>query len=194
MFIRELLRPILLSVLVNPLAVILIRLHVGPNVITLLGLILSFGVAYLFMMGYFIVAGVGLLLTSMFDVLDGAVARISKKETKIGSVLDSLSDRIAESSVFFGLIVFYMILGELIVVSLVFLAALLGFLVSYTRAKAELLDIVGTVGLVTRPERVILLAIGGISGFMPLFLSLIVLGSLITFVQRFVQILENTKD
>ena len=191
---RERVRQILLSVLVNPLAVILIRLHVGPNFITLLGLILSFGVAYLFMMGYFVIAGVGLLFAGMFDVLDGAVARISKDETKIGSVLDSLSDRIAESCVFFGLMVFYLDKGELPVVSLVFLAALLGFLVSYTRAKAELLDISDTVGLVTRPERVILLAIGGLSDFMPLFLLLIVVGSLITFVQRFVQILDNTKD
>ena len=194
MFIRERVRQILLSVLVNPLAIILIRLHVGPNFITLLGLILSFGVAYLFMMGYFVIAGVGLLFAGMFDVLDGAVARISKDETKIGSVLDSLSDRIAESSVFFGLMVFYLDKGELLEVSLVFLAALLGFLVSYTRAKAELLDIFGTVGLVTRPERVILLAIGGLSGFMPWFLLLIVVGSLITFVQRFVQILDNIKD
>lgn len=194
MFIRERVRQILLSVLVNPLAIILIRLHVGPNFITLLGLILSIGVAYLFMMGYFVIAGVGLLFAGMFDVLDGAVARISKHETKIGSILDSLSDRIAESSVFFGLMVFYLDKGELLVVSLVFLAALLGFLVSYTRAKAELLDIFGTVGLITRPERVILLAIGGLSGFMPLFLLLIIVGSLITFVQRFVQILDNIKD
>ena len=79
-------------------------------------------------------------------------------------------------------------------VILAFAAALLGFLVSYTRAKAEILGIPGTVGLVTRPERVILLTLGALLGLLPLFLGIIAVGSLITFAQRFIHIIQSIEE
>ena len=194
MIIRKQLQRLILSVLVNPIAKILIYCHIGPNLITVIGLLLTLGVAYLLSAGSFIAAGIGLLVASLFDVLDGAVARMNKRETKLGSVLDSVSDRIGESTLFLGLLMFYLDAGESLGVILAFVAALLGFLVSYTRAKAEILGISGTVGLVTRPERVILLSLGALLGLMPLFLGVIVVGSLITFAQRFTQIVQSIKE
>lgn len=191
---RKTLQLVILSVVVDPLAKILICCHIGPNLITVIGLLLTLGVAYLFSIGYFIVAGIGLLVASLFDVLDGAVARINKRETKLGSVLDSVSDRIGESALFLGLMIFNLNAGESLGVVSAFVAALLGFLVSYTRAKAEILGIPGTVGLVTRPERVILLTLGALLGLMTWFLVFIAVGSLITFLQRFVQIMQNIKE
>jgi CDP-diacylglycerol--glycerol-3-phosphate 3-phosphatidyltransferase len=191
---RKTLQLVILSVVVDPLAKILICCHIGPNLITVIGLLLTLGVAYLFSIGYFIAAGIGLLVASLFDVLDGAVARINKRETKLGSVLDSVSDRIGESALFLGLMIFNLNAGESLGVVSAFVAALLGFLVSYTRAKAEILGIPGTVGLVTRPERVILLTLGALLGLMTWFLVFIAVGSLITFLQRFVQIMQNIKE
>lgn len=194
MIIRKKIQHLILSVLVDPLAKILIYCHIGPNLITLIGLLLTIGVAYLFSAGYFIAAGIGLLVASLFDVLDGAVARMNNSESKFGSVLDSVSDRIGESALFLGLLIFYLDAGDSAGVILAFAAALLGFLVSYTRAKAEILGIPGTVGLVTRPERVILLTLGALLGLMPVFLGVVAVGSLITFVQRFIQISQSMKE
>ena len=178
----------------NPLAKILIYCHIGPNLITLIGLLLTIGVAYLFAAGYFIAAGIGLLLASLFDVLDGAVARMNNSQTKLGSVFDSVADRIGESVLFLGLLIFYLDVGDSLGAILTFAAASLGFLVSYTRAKAEILGIPGTVGLVTRPERVILLTLGALLGLLPLFLGIIAVGSLITFAQRFIHIIQSIEE
>ena len=194
MIIRKKIQYLILSVLVDPLAKVLIYCHIGPNFITLIGLLLTIGVAYLFAAGYFIAAGIGLLVASLFDVLDGAVARMNNSETKLGSVFDSVSDRIGESIVFLGLLIFYLEAGDSLGVILSFIAAVLGFLVSYTRAKAEILVLPGTVGLVTRPERVILLTLGALLGLMPVFLGVIAVGSLITFIQRFIHIIQNIKE
>lgn len=194
MIIRKKIQYLILSVLVDPLAKVLIYCHIGPNLITLIGFLLTIGVAYLFAAGYFIAAGIGLLVASLFDVLDGAVARMNNSETKLGSVFDSVSDRIGESIVFLGLLIFYLEAGDSLGVILSFIAAVLGFLVSYTRAKAEILVLPGTVGLVTRPERVILLTLGALLGLMPVFLGVIAVGSLITFIQRFIHIIQNIKE
>ena len=194
MIIRKKIQHLILSVLVNPLAKILIYCHIGPNLITLIGLLLTIGVAYLFAAGYFIAAGIGLLLASLFDVLDGAVARMNNIQTKLGSVFDSVADRIGESVLFLGLLIFYLDVGDSLGAILTFAAASLGFLVSYTRAKAEILGIPGTVGLVTRPERVILLTLGALLGLLPLFLGIIAVGSLITFAQRFIHIIQSIEE
>lgn len=147
--------------LVEPLIAYLVRRRVNPNVITTIGTACMITSAVIFASGRISIAGWVLGLTAIFDVLDGNVARRSGRETKFGAFYDSSLDRISDGAVLAGLTVFYA--GDTarhsVGMVVVCLAAIIGsFLTSYTRARAEGLGIYAKVGLIQRPERVVLLA------------------------------------
>jgi CDP-diacylglycerol--glycerol-3-phosphate 3-phosphatidyltransferase len=117
--------------------------------------------AYVIATGHFLLGGVLVLVSGLFDLLDGALARFTKQTTKFGAVLDSTVDRISEAATLCGLLIWYIpqegTTSEIILV----LAVLIGsFLVSYIRARAEGVGWQCQVGLFTRAERVIVLAVG----------------------------------
>ena len=143
-----------------PLARLLARLHISANAITLAGLVLSGGTAYLLSQGWFLAGGLLLLLSSLTDTLDGAVARLTGTASASGAFLDSLVDRLSEAAVLLGLLVYYIQEDNTGAIVAVYLALVFSYLVSYLRARAEGLGSTGTVGLVTRPERIVLLAVG----------------------------------
>jgi CDP-diacylglycerol--glycerol-3-phosphate 3-phosphatidyltransferase len=176
-----------------PIARFLVFLHISPNTITFAGLILAVLVAYLLSQGCFVLGGLVLLCASLLDMLDGSVARLSNSASKKGAFLDSTSDRIAEAVVLFGLLVYYADLNESQAILLIFLALILSFLVSYIRARAEGLGVEGTPGLFTRPERVLVLVLGLLSGWVIAALWIIISLSVLTVAQRLIYSLRQMR-
>ena len=178
----------------TPVARMLLALHVSPNALTLLGLAVAVAAAYLLATGHLLIGGAVMLAGASIDMLDGAVARLSKRETQFGAFLDSVADRLSEAAVFFGLLAFYFDRSHSLGVFLSFGALVASFMVSYARARAEALGIPADVGFMGRPERVIVLGIGLLAGF-PLYSLGIILGlALLTVVQRTIHVTRHTKD
>lgn len=147
--------------LVDPLADALASRGVSPNTITTIGTCCAVGAGASFAFGHISIGGWVLGLTAMFDVIDGIVARRAGRETTFGAFYDSSLDRISDGAVLGGLTVFWASAGarHSVVMVAVCLVAIIGtFLTSYTRARAEALGFGAKVGLIQRPERVVLLA------------------------------------
>jgi len=135
--------------------------RVSPNTLTVFGLLVNAASGALIGAGWLQVGGVVLLLASIFDVLDGAVARVTGKVYRYGAFLDSTTDRYAEGFTSVGLLCYYLFHGQHAVEPVLVIAALTGaLLVSYVRARAQSLGFVCDGGLLARPERVVLTVVG----------------------------------
>jgi len=135
-------------------------LGISANLLTVVGLLLNLGVAAVIATGSPRLGGALLLVASAFDMLDGAVARATGSVSPFGGFLDSTLDRYSEAVVFGGVLVYLLGTGDAEVGALlVFVATVGALLISYARARAEAAGYQASVGLVARPERVILLAI-----------------------------------
>jgi len=146
---------------IEPVADLLVRWRVNPNVITTVGTLCYMIGGVIYGTGHIRTAGWFLSLTAIFDVLDGTVARRTGRSTTFGAFYDSTLDRVADGFVLGGLAAFYALnavhrSAPMVVVCL--LGIIGTFLVSYTRARAEALGIDAKVGVMQRPERVVLLA------------------------------------
>lgn len=140
---------------------VLARLGLTPNVVTAIGLLLNLLVAVIIARGHLQLGGVMLLLASGFDMLDGAVARATGTVTPFGGFLDSTLDRYSEAVVFFGVLVYLLGTRDYFAGALLVLTATAGsLLISYARARAEAAGFRASVGLLARPERVVVLAVG----------------------------------
>ena len=150
--------------LTRPLVRALIRGGIHPNAITTVGTVVLIGSGIAFGYGAIRLAGSLLLLSGVFDILDGQVARHGSMTTTFGAFYDSTVDRIGEAAVFTGLIV-YFLTGPLPLelVRTAFAAGLIALvaslLVSYTRARAEGLGVECKVGIAARAERILLLGL-----------------------------------
>lgn len=144
----------------NPFIGILSRIGVTPNALTLIGLGVSIVAAYVIAIGHFFIGGLLVLLSGLFDLLDGALASFNKQATNFGAILDSTVDRISEAAIFCGLLFYFMSKGNNLEITLIFLVVVGSFLVSYVRARAEGLDLECQVGWFTRAERIVVLTIG----------------------------------
>ena len=106
-------------------------------------------------------AGAALFIVgSILDVLDGALARRSNRATAFGSFLDSTTDRVSEAFMLGAIALVLVRDGSELGVAFTFAALAGSFLVSYTRARAEVLGLRGDVGLGSRAERVVVLPAG----------------------------------
>ena len=147
--------------LIDPVADWLVKRGVHPNTITVFGTLCTVVGGIIYGTGHIRTGGVFLAVTALFDVLDGTVARRSNRSSTFGAFLDSTLDRLADGFVLGGLAVFYATSRVHASVPLM-ITALLGligaFLTSYTRARAESLGLDAKVGLLQRPERVVLMA------------------------------------
>lgn len=149
------------SSLITPITDFFIRFNANPNAFTTAGLLISVVAAYFAMKGSFQTASFWLLLSGLCDTIDGKLARASGKETRFGALYDSTLDRYAELLYFLGL-AFYFVHAEWYRTSVAIFLGLGGsMMVSYVRARAEGLGFDCKVGLLQRPERILLLAIGG---------------------------------
>ena len=136
------------------------RLGISPNMATLIGFGLNVIVAVVLASGFPRTAGVLLLIASAFDMVDGAIARSTGQISTFGGFLDSTVDRYSEIVVYIGLLVWLNQTADDHLGSLLVLISATGALmISYARARAEAIGYKASVGLVARPERVVLLAI-----------------------------------
>jgi CDP-diacylglycerol---glycerol-3-phosphate 3-phosphatidyltransferase len=146
---------------VEPAISILARNNVSPNTITTVGTLLTIAAAVVYATGHIMSGGWLMSVTAAFDVIDGQVARRTGRCTVFGAFYDSTLDRVADGALMAGLAVFYMTspVHQNIYMVVVCLAGIVGsFLVSYTRARAEALGIDAKVGVMQRPERIVLLS------------------------------------
>jgi CDP-diacylglycerol--glycerol-3-phosphate 3-phosphatidyltransferase len=152
------------EMIVWPLAAI----GMTPNMATVLGLLLNGVAAAIIAGGNLRWGGLMLLFAGLFDMVDGALARVRNLKTTFGAFFDSTLDRYAEGLVLLGVIIFALSLRDTTqrteLVALAYLAALSSLLVSYARARAEGLGLSLKSGLMARPERVLLLALGLLIG------------------------------
>lgn len=137
--------------------------------------------------------GVLLLISGFFDVVDGQVAKVTKK-TNRGAFLDSVFDKIAEVAIFLGILIAGYSEGYLVL-----LAITLSLLVSYTRARAESLGVkllgvkLQGVGIGERAERLLVIAIVGIAGFMDYAILIVIVIAAITLIQRIIAVTQKMK-
>ncbi len=145
---------------------VLSRFQVNPNILTFTGVLISFWAAFEFSYGDFFKGGLVIILAGLFDMLDGEVARVSRSETDFGAFYDSVIDRYSDIIILQGLMVYYarkQMLGYVVLVGVVFMGAVL---TSYARARAESLIPSCKIGFMERPERIVLLIIGGLANRM----------------------------
>ncbi len=188
------LRGNLASRITNPLVGILSKSRLKPNTLTFIELAISIGAAYAIVTGYFLLGGILVLVSGLFDLLDGALARFTKQSTKFGAILDSTIDRLSEAAIFCGLLVWYMPKVATLEIVLIFAALIGSFLVSYIRARAEGLGLKCRVGLFTRAERVIVLAVGLLVNQVFIALWVLVVFVYITVAQRLLYLHEASKS
>jgi CDP-diacylglycerol--glycerol-3-phosphate 3-phosphatidyltransferase len=171
---------------------VLARTRLTPNALTWLGFILALGAAALIITGYPLAAGIVVLVAGFFDILDGALARYIKRVTPFGAVLDATLDRLSEAVILLAILAVYAIQQSLAGVLLAGAALIGSQLVSYIRARAEAQGLECRVGIFTRAERVVVLALGLLlSYFTPaliIALAIIVVFSFVTVIQRLVYV------
>lgn len=171
----------------GPVVRILSKSGITPNTLTFVNLALNIIAAYVIAVGYFLLGGVLVLVAGIFDLLDGALARFNKQTTRFGAILDSVVDRISEAAILCGLLIWYIPQEEAgLEIVLIFTVLVGSFLISYIRARAEGLGWQCQVGLFTRAERVIVLAIGLLVNQIFIALCVLVVFVFITVVQRLV--------
>jgi len=179
------------EVIVSPLAAI----GMTPNMATLLGLLLNAVAAGIIASGSLRVGGIMLLVAGLFDMVDGALARVRNQKTTFGAFLDSTLDRYSEGIILLGVILFALSIhasaARTWIVILAYIAALSSLIVSYARARAEGLGMSLKSGLMARPERLLLLAVGLIIGgesWLVWTLAFLAVTSTFTAIQRIVTV------
>ena len=198
---REQFRSAVLRYVETPGARTLHRLGLTPNIVTALGFLVALGAAVLVGTGYLWIGGLVFLAGALLDLMDGALARYTQKESRFGALLDSVFDRLGEAALFMGIAVYGLLedLGEgrtLFLTSAVMSALITSQMVSYLRARGEGLGIFSKAGLMTRPERVVLYSLGLILGLRALEVILIIVAvvSFLTLLQRLYVVSRGLSD
>ena len=185
--------------LTEPVVRFLSRTPITPSAITWFGFLLTIGAAVLITTGHLLAAGFVVLIAGFLDILDGALARHTNQVTHFGAVLDSTLDRLSDAVLLLGILVLYAYAGEQSITGILLVGfALVGsLLVSYIRARAEALGLECEVGLFTRAERVVVLALGlllnQIDNALIIALAIVVVFSFFTAGQRLLYVWKQTK-
>jgi archaetidylinositol phosphate synthase len=165
----------------------------SPNFWTVVGLVIALSSAVVYGMGVefgLIIGGILLLVSGFFDMVDGQVARVTGKTSKKGEYLDSMFDKISEVAIFLGILI-----GGYAEPYVVLLAITLSLLVSYARAKSDLINIkLQGIGIGERAERLLVIAIIGIVGFMDYAVVIVIIIAAITLIQRMIFTTKNIKE
>lgn len=188
---------------VGPLARALIRGGVSPNAVTTVGALIVVASAAAFGTGEIRLGGLLLLVSGLFDILDGQVARLGQRATDFGAFYDSTLDRVGESTLFAGIALYFLSGGApldrvTLAVGLAIAALASSLLVSYTRARAEGLGYECKVGLAARAERILVLGApallfgpGPDGGILIWTIALLAAANTITVAQRVVHVARS---
>jgi CDP-diacylglycerol--glycerol-3-phosphate 3-phosphatidyltransferase len=142
---------------------LLAGLRVHPNILTLIGMVINIAAMILFSKGIFTWAALVIVFAGIFDMVDGEVARRTKRVTRFGAFFDSVIDRYSDLLLLLGLTIWYAKVHRIEYVWLTGLVSIGSALTSYTRARAESLIPACKVGFLERPERIVLLVIGSVT-------------------------------
>ena len=182
----------------DPIVSLLSKTPLTPNILTLMGFCITIVAGVLVITEYFFAAGIVVLVAGLFDMLDGALARKTNQSTRFGAILDSTLDRVSEAILLVCLLVVFTKYQQ-VTESILSGVALVGsLLVSYIRARLEGLGIECKAGLFTRPERVIVLALGLIlshfDNALLIALAIIAFFSWFTVIERMVYAWRQTRS
>ena len=175
--------------------------RISPNVLTFIGLVINIVAAFLF--GHanasnsgrmFFYAGLVIIFSGFFDLVDGQVARATNRVTRFGAFFDSVVDRYSDASQFLGLLIFYARGERFFYVVLSAFVMVSAIMVSYTRARAESLIGSCRVGFMERPERLVLVIIGALFNRMAPVLWIIAVLSTLTVIHRMRYTWTRTQD
>jgi CDP-diacylglycerol--glycerol-3-phosphate 3-phosphatidyltransferase len=177
----------------------IVRSRVTPNMLTVVGLLANIITAVVIGRGFLFAAGVLLLLAGIFDMADGALARVRDAASEFGDFLDATLDRLAEASIGLGLLWHALLKQDDLQAALIYAVVLGSVMISYARARAEVLKLDCEVGLMPRPERIVILAIGLILAqatnevALTVILAALCLSTYYTVAQRIVHVYRNTR-
>ena len=177
----------------EPVARMFAILHIGPNGVTVIGLVLNIIVSGLIVLGQIQWAGVVYLIAGLADAVDGTLARQLGVRNKFGGFWDSTLDRFSESLVLAAVGVWAAMQGDQVGLVMSFAALITSYSVSYTRARAEGLGLDCKVGIGTRIERFFIMGISLIVGYPVVGLAIIAVLASITVVQRIVEVWRLTR-
>lgn len=178
--------------LLDPLVSLFSYMGISPIAITVSGVLISLVGAFMVASGRLFYGAVALVLSGLCDIIDGSLARKGEKVTIFGAFLDSTVDRLAELAYFGALVFYYMgktpVNGFYVFLVLVSLSG--SILTSYARARSEGLGVSCEVGILERPERIVLLLVGLVFGGSLLIAILVILAFLtvFTFIQRVIHV------
>jgi len=158
--------------------------HGNPNFFTLMGFFATLAASFLIIKGLWFLAGLAIILSGLFDLFDGVVARKFGKVTLFGSFLDSVLDRYSDLLLLLAILIHYLIKEDSALVILTSFVSMGTVLIPYVRAKAEALEVPCTIGLMERAERIILLSIGALFQWMEPVLWILAILTHFTVLQR----------
>ncbi len=156
----------------------------NPNLLSVLGAVVSVGAASAFLSGHLRTGGWLMIASGFFDLVDGAVARHNGSASTFGAFLDSTLDRLVDMAVLAGMIMFYAGRGSPGIALVAGVALVSSVLVSYAKARAEVVMGRLDAGLFERGERMGILALGAVTGYLPAALGVVAAGATLTALQR----------
>jgi phosphatidylglycerophosphate synthase len=156
----------------------------NPNLLSLLGAAVSVGAATAFLAGHLRTGGWLVIASGFFDLVDGAVARHNGTASTFGAFLDSTLDRLVDMAVLAGIIMYYASAGSPWVAIVAGVALVSSVLVSYAKARAEVVMRRLDAGFFERGERMGILALGAVTGYLPVALVVVAVGASATAAQR----------
>ncbi|MEE8582730.1 MAG: CDP-alcohol phosphatidyltransferase family protein [Dehalococcoidales bacterium] len=178
----------------RPIVGLLAKTPLTPSALTWFGFAVSVGAAVLVAYDNLLAAGLLVLVAGLFDMLDGALARHTGRVSRFGAVLDSTLDRLSEAAILVAAIFLFATKAEVGAAVLAGATLAGAMTVSYLRARTEALGLAGRSGLFTRPERVIVLALGLLIDQLIIALVIVAVFSFITAGQRLVGAWRQMKD
>jgi phosphatidylglycerophosphate synthase len=178
---------------VGVLSYLLAATGIPPNVITWSALVLNLWACVFFAAGRFAAAAGLMIFAGTCDLLDGPVARSQNRVSKFGGFLESILDRYADLMLFLGLLVYYVRVNRFSYAILAGVAMAGAVMVSYAKARAESLGPASDVGFWERPERLVLMIVGGLVNQMGGTLWILAVGSNVTVIHRIVHTWRETE-
>jgi CDP-diacylglycerol--glycerol-3-phosphate 3-phosphatidyltransferase len=197
----KLLRPAMTRIL-TPLGRALVRRGIGPDAVTAIGTVGTVVSALCFFpMGMLTAGALVITVFVLFDLLDGVVARLGGGGGSTwGAFLDSTLDRIADAAIFAGLMLHFVLIGDVLLAGVTLFALVAGMLVSYAKARAEGLGLTCDVGLAERPERLVVVLVAtcfgglGVPYLLAAGMWLLAAAAAVTVVQRVVHVHRQTRE
>ncbi len=168
--------------------------HSNPNFFTLLGFFSTLAASFLIVKGIWFFGGLAIVLSGLFDLFDGVVARKLGRATALGSFLDSVLDRYSDLLLLLAILISYLKKGQSDIVVLTSFVGIGTVLIPYIRAKAEALQVPCSIGLMERAERIILLSAGAIFQWMEPVLWILAIFTHFTVLQRIYFVWKKLKN